>query len=106
LGRLIPAKTIISQAISPSNGYSNSASSLNRESKEVIKGREMDFLAVFSKFTSGHLAVDKFSVLGDILGKTSDPIFITMRCLSDKLIVQSFDKVLKVNGVPVFITNN
>jgi hypothetical protein len=60
----------------PSVNYCSSFSDLNSQSKEVIKGREMEFLMVFSKFTGTLMADDKTCIMGNILNKTSDPILI------------------------------
>ena len=104
---VIPGKTTIIQGLYPANGYSSNKSALNRQSKEVIKGKEIQFIDVFAKFIGDAFSVSGKSLfMGDVLGKTSSPILVEMSCLNGVLREQSLDRVLEYKDMPVFVMGN
>jgi hypothetical protein len=84
-------------------------SELCNNSSEYINGKEMEFISVRAKFIDAKATIVNM-VMGDTLGKTNQPIL--EGCIPQSLKTveeireQSFENILKFDGVPVFVISN
>ncbi len=109
ISNVLPGKTIMYQGSSISTGQEINNSELCNKSSEYIKGKEMEFITINANFENSNVGIIDV-VMGDVLGKTNEPIlegcFPGLVKTVEEVKTQSFDNILKYEGVPVFVASN
>lgn len=106
---VLPGERSLCQSSSMSTGQETVQTELCQNSSEYIEGKEMDFISIRANFDNSEVKIIDVK-MGDVLATTNEPILESdvpgdTKSLED-IRTQSFDNILKYEGVPVFVASN
>ena len=106
---VLPGERSLCQSSSMSTGQETVQTELCQNSSEYIEGKEMDFISIRANFDNSEVKIIDVK-MGDVLATTNEPILESdvpgdTKSLED-IRTQSFDNILKYEGVPVFVVSN